>query len=84
MTILFLNALLNISDDYAGHGNSFHGSGGRGNKRAQMRYCIRIIRAVVSTKDEAVLQDLVDQGTINQIMGKFLRHIIYMILQFNS
>ncbi|KAF6022274.1 CFAP69 [Bugula neritina] len=57
------------SDDYAGHGNSFHGSGGRGNKRAQMRYCIRIIRAVVSTKDEAVLQDLVDQGTINQIMG---------------
>lgn len=56
-------------DDYAGHGNSFHGAGGRGNKRAQMRHCIRIIRSMVSTREDEVLQDLVDQGAINQIMG---------------
>jgi hypothetical protein len=34
-----------------------------------MRHCIRVIRSVVSTRDESVLQDLVDQGAINQIMG---------------
>lgn len=56
-------------DDYAGHGNSFHGEGGRGNKRAQMRHCIRVIRSVVSTRDETVIQDLIDQGAINQVMG---------------
>ena len=57
-------------DDYAGHGNSYHGAGGRGNKRAQMRHCIRVIRSVVSTREESVLQDLIDQGAINQLMGK--------------
>lgn len=60
--------LLSI-DDYAGHGNSYHGAGGRGNKRAQMRHCIRVIRSVVSTREEEVMQDLVDQGAIGQIMG---------------
>ncbi|XP_064613736.1 cilia- and flagella-associated protein 69-like [Liolophura sinensis] len=56
-------------DEFGGHGNSFHGSGGRGNKRAQMRHCVRLLRSVVSTGDERVLQDLVDQGAINQISG---------------
>lgn len=56
--------------DYGGHGNSFHGSGGRGNKRAQMRYCLRLIRSMVSVGDDGLNQDLVDQGAINQIIGK--------------
>ncbi|KAK3109030.1 hypothetical protein FSP39_021501 [Pinctada imbricata] len=55
-------------EDFGGHGNSFHGTGGRGNKRGQMRHCLRLLRSVVSTGDEAVLQDLSDQGVINQLV----------------
>ncbi|XP_068670684.1 cilia- and flagella-associated protein 69-like [Montipora foliosa] len=58
--------------DYGGHGNSFHGSGGRGNKRSQMRYCLRLLRSMVSVGDDALNQDLVDQGAINQIVGILL------------
>lgn len=56
-------------DDYGGHGNSFYGMGGRGSKRAQMRYCIRLIRSMCSTGDEEVLQDLTDQGLIAQLIA---------------
>ena len=63
--------LLFFSADYGGHGNSFHGSGGRGNKRAQMRYCLRLIRGMVSVGDDALNQDLFDQGAVNQIVGEF-------------
>lgn len=61
---------LSLSADYGGHGNSFHGNGGRGNKRAQMRYCLRLLRSMVSVGDDALNQDLVDQGAINQIIGE--------------
>ncbi|XP_060581085.1 cilia- and flagella-associated protein 69-like [Ruditapes philippinarum] len=57
------------AEDFGGHGNSIHGVGGRGNKRAQMRYCLRVLRSVVSTGDELALQDLADQGAINQIIS---------------
>ena len=59
-----------ISDDFGGSGNSLHGVGGYGNKRAQMRRCLRLIRSMVSTVDESVLQDLADQGAINQLISK--------------
>lgn len=55
-------------EDFGGHGNSIHGTGGRGNKRAQMRHCLRLLRSVVTTSDEIVIQDLADQGAINQII----------------
>lgn len=55
-------------DDFAGHGNSFHGLGGRGNKRAQMRYCLHLMRSMVSLRDPTVNQDVSDQGAINQIL----------------
>ncbi|XP_052820058.1 cilia- and flagella-associated protein 69-like [Mya arenaria] len=55
-------------EDFGGHGNSLHGIGGRGNKRAQMRYCLRVLRSVVATGDELALQDLADQGAINQLI----------------
>ncbi|KAM7433104.1 hypothetical protein ABFA07_016561 [Porites harrisoni] len=58
--------------DYGGHGNSFHGSGGRGNKRSQMRFCLRLIRSMVSVGDDALNQDLVDQGAIGQLVGILL------------
>ncbi|XP_072179845.1 cilia- and flagella-associated protein 69-like [Diadema setosum] len=59
-------------DDFAGHGNAFHGKGGRGNKRAQMRYCLHLMRSVVSLNDAEVNQDLVDQGAINQLLDILL------------
>jgi len=55
------------SDEFGGSGNSLLGVGGRGNKRAQMRRCLRLIRSMVSTANENVLQDLSDQGAINQL-----------------
>ena len=58
-----------ILDDYGGHGNSFHASGGRGNKRAQMRYCIRLLRSVCGDGDEGVMSDLTDQNAIEELVG---------------
>ncbi|XP_040208378.1 cilia- and flagella-associated protein 69 isoform X1 [Rana temporaria] len=56
-------------DGFSGQGNCFHGTGGRGNKHAQMRYSLRLLRAMVSIGDEGVNQDLCDQGAINQLLG---------------
>ncbi|XP_032242668.2 cilia- and flagella-associated protein 69 isoform X2 [Nematostella vectensis] len=58
--------------DYGGHGNSYHGSGGRGNKRAQMRFVLRLLRSMVSVGDEGVNQDCIDQGAIHQLVGILL------------
>ncbi|XP_065666226.1 cilia- and flagella-associated protein 69 isoform X6 [Hydra vulgaris] len=55
------------SAEYNSHGNCFYGKGGRGGKRAQMRFCIRLLRSVCSTENKIVLQDLFDQGAIIQI-----------------
>ena len=59
-----------VSDDFGGHGNSFYGTGGRSNKRGQMRMCLRLIRSMVSLGKDSILQDFVDQGAINQINSK--------------
>ena len=67
-----------FTDDYGGHGNSFHGTGGRGNKRAQMRYCIRLLRSVCSQGDEQVLADLSDQNTIAELVG-----MLFILLKKN-
>ncbi|XP_006636196.2 cilia- and flagella-associated protein 69 [Lepisosteus oculatus] len=56
-------------DGYFGHGNSFHGSGGKGSKKAQMRYCLRLLRTMTSLGDEMANQDLCDQGVISQLVG---------------
>lgn len=61
-----------ISDAFFGEGHSFHGTGGRGSKKAQMRHCIRVLRSVTSSGEESVNQDLCDQGTINQLLGKLV------------
>ena len=58
------------SDDFKGQGNSFFGRGGRGNKKAQMRHCLRLMRSMVSTGENVVLQDFVDQGAVHQLTGK--------------
>lgn len=70
-----------LLDDFGGHGNSFHGTGGRGSKRAQMRQCIRLLRSLCSTSDQQIYQDLADQGAIAQIVGKW--HIIAKVKKNN-
>ncbi|XP_014377714.2 LOW QUALITY PROTEIN: cilia- and flagella-associated protein 69 [Alligator sinensis] len=55
-------------DPFFGQGNSFHGTGGRGNKLSQMRYSLRVLRPVVSLCDNAVNLDLCDQGAISQLL----------------
>ncbi|NWU21147.1 CFA69 protein, partial [Dyaphorophyia castanea] len=55
-------------DPFFGQGNSFHGRGGRGNKLAQMRYGLRVLRFVVSLYDDAVNINLCDQGAISQLL----------------
>ncbi|KAG9476552.1 hypothetical protein GDO78_003215 [Eleutherodactylus coqui] len=55
-------------DAFFGQGNCFHGTGGRDNKHAQMRYSLRLLRSMVSVGDETVNQDLCDQGAISQLL----------------
>ncbi|OXB84716.1 UNVERIFIED_CONTAM: hypothetical protein H355_001193, partial [Colinus virginianus] len=57
-------------DPFFGQGNSFHGTGGHGNKLAQMRYSLRALKSVVSLYDDAVNLNLCDQGAISQLLGK--------------
>ncbi|POI31822.1 hypothetical protein CIB84_004427, partial [Bambusicola thoracicus] len=55
-------------DPFFGQGNSFHGTGGRGSKLAQMRYSLRVLKSVVSLYDDAVNLNLCDQGAISQLL----------------
>ncbi|XP_030799792.1 cilia- and flagella-associated protein 69 isoform X2 [Camarhynchus parvulus] len=55
-------------DAFFGRGNSFHGTGGRGTKLAQMRYSLRALRSVVALYDDAVSSNLCDQGAISQLL----------------
>uniref|UniRef100_A0A287CYU1 Cilia and flagella associated protein 69 n=1 Tax=Ictidomys tridecemlineatus TaxID=43179 RepID=A0A287CYU1_ICTTR len=55
-------------DPFISQGNSFHGAGGRGNKFAQMRYSLRLLRAMVYLEDETVNTDLCEKGTIQQLI----------------
>jgi hypothetical protein len=56
-----------MKDDYNGFGSSFHGKGGRGTKRAQLKYCLRIIRSIVSTGNEQAIQDFTDQDVLTTL-----------------
>ncbi|NWW80136.1 CFA69 protein, partial [Climacteris rufus] len=55
-------------DPVFGQGNSFHGTGGRGNKLAQMHYSLLVLRSLVSLYDDAVNLNLCDQGAISQLL----------------
>ncbi|XP_059698880.1 cilia- and flagella-associated protein 69 isoform X2 [Haemorhous mexicanus] len=55
-------------DPFFGQGNSFHGTGGRGSKLAQMHYSLRALRSVVALYDDAVSINLCDQGAICQLL----------------
>ena len=60
---------------FGGHGNSFHGTGGRDNKLSQLRYTLRLLLSVCGGGggggggEEWILQDLHEQGAIPLIIG---------------
>ncbi|XP_076850225.1 cilia- and flagella-associated protein 69 [Brachyhypopomus gauderio] len=56
-------------DSYFGQGHCFHGTGGRGGKKAHLRYCIRLLRSMTSITNSLINQDLCDQGAIGQLLG---------------
>ncbi|XP_039193737.1 cilia- and flagella-associated protein 69 isoform X1 [Crotalus tigris] len=66
--LLFLEWCVS-NDPFFTQGNSFHGTGGRGTKLAQMRFCLRVLNPIVSLGDDAVNGDLCDQGAIHQLLG---------------
>ncbi|KAK2887814.1 hypothetical protein Q8A67_016042 [Cirrhinus molitorella] len=53
-------------DSFSGRGHGFHGGGG--GKKAQMRYCVRVLRSVTSAENEPLKQDLCDQGAVGQLL----------------
>ena len=57
-----------ILGHFVGLGNGFHGDGGYGNRRSQMRHCLRILLNMTSLGDEMVLGELSDQGAIQQLV----------------
>ncbi|XP_061442850.1 cilia- and flagella-associated protein 69 [Rhineura floridana] len=57
------------NDPFFAQGNSFHGTGGRGTKLAQMRYTLRVLNPIVCLCNDAVNIDLCDQGAIHQLLG---------------
>ena len=56
---------------FAGHGNSFHGEGSRGSKVAQLRYCLRLLLSICNCADDAILQDMHEQGAIPMLISKY-------------
>lgn len=60
-----------LQDAELDQGNNVCSANGRGVKKVQVLYCIRVLRSVTASGEESVNQDLCDQGLINQLLGKF-------------
>ena len=59
------------ASQYEGSGNSFYGAGGYKSKRAQLRYCCRLLLASISDINFggiAIIEELVEQGAIEAII----------------
>ena len=61
--------------EFKGHGNSFHGEGGRGNKVAQLRQSLRLLLSMCGGGDDGVIEDLHEQGAIPMLLGMFIKLI---------
>ncbi|XP_027021008.2 cilia- and flagella-associated protein 69 [Tachysurus fulvidraco] len=57
------------TDSVLGQGQGFHCIGGRSGRKAQMRYCLRLLRCMASLSNSLINQDLCDQGAISQLIG---------------
>lgn len=58
------------SGQFTGFGNSFHGQGGCGTRISQLRYSLRLLLSMSNTGDEALHQDLHEQGAIPVLIGE--------------
>jgi len=56
-------------EDFGGHGNSFHGDSGRGNRISQLRYVLRLLLSMCTSGNDIIRQDLADQGAIALFIG---------------
>lgn len=56
--------------EFKGHGNSFHGEGGRGNKVAQLRQSLRLLLSMCGSGDDGVIEDLHEQGAIPMLLSQ--------------
>ncbi len=61
--LLMVDCFIN-SGTFKGHGNSFHGDSGRGNRLSQLRYSLRLLLSMCSGGDEMITRDLHEQGVI--------------------
>ena len=58
--------------DFGGHGNSFHGEGGRGSRMAQLRYVLRLILNMCMVGNDVIRQDFTDQGAISLFISTYI------------
>lgn len=70
-----------LQDADVDQGNSVHGAAEGGIKKAQIQQCMRVLRSVMSLGEEAVSQDLCDQGIINQLLGKLNWSLTYLLAE---
>ena len=69
------------TEKYKGHGNSFHGMGGRGTKLSQLRYSLRLLLSMCSSGDGIVHTDLHEQGATPLFLGELndLRILTFLV-----
>jgi len=70
-----------VAGDFGGHGNSFHGEGGRGNRMAQLRYVLRLILNMCTSSNDIIRQDFTDQGTISLLIGTLVLISVVLVLR---
>ncbi|KAF8571317.1 hypothetical protein P879_03522 [Paragonimus westermani] len=57
------------SDPFVGFGNSFQSTGGYKTTRAQMRYCLRLIRNLIESSDERLIESLASHGIVQLLVS---------------
>lgn len=73
--LLLLEWCIKEQGDFKGHGNSFHGDGGRGNRLAQLRQTLRLLLSMCSRGEEVVTLDLHEQGGVPLLIN-LLKHLL--------
>ncbi|KAJ8273402.1 hypothetical protein GJAV_G00101230 [Gymnothorax javanicus] len=71
--LLLMIDLCTKQDGDSGEGGGCHGNGVTGDRKAQMLGCARLLSAMVSLGNEAINQDLCDQGAIGQLLETLMQ-----------
>ncbi|KAA3679485.1 uncharacterized protein DEA37_0012675 [Paragonimus westermani] len=56
-------------DPFVGFGNSFQSTGGYKTTRAQMRYCLRLLRNLVESSDARLIESLASHGIVQLLVS---------------